>query len=130
MVDVRGQAKAGIGTPLVGGQHQFTVINLELYKGEARCLVAFGIRRAKEQHIVLTVPLLFVDASHQRRQLLEVGGVTVHKDWPHIVPPGNADLAVLLHIPFSVGEQFQFAAQFLPGEVVPFEDVEQVAWCQ
>ncbi len=46
-----------------------------------------------------------------------------------IIPPVYTCLTVLLHIPFTVHEQLQFAFQFLSCYTMTFKYIQQVARC-
>ena len=126
VVDVRREAEAGIAAALVGRQHQLAAVYLELHQAETRCLVGLRTRLAEEQHVVLAVAPLAVDAVDERGQLLEVGGVAVDQYRPAVVPPLHAHLAVPLGEPLATHEQLQLVAQLLAGDVMRLEDVEQV----
>ena len=61
MVNICREPEVCIGTALVCRYDKFSLVDLELYKAQARCLVALGIGGTKEQDIVLAVPLLAID---------------------------------------------------------------------
>ena len=87
VIDVGGQPEVRVTAALVGGQHQFTTVQLELHQAQAGRLVALGTGLTQEKHVVLAVALLPVDFRYQWGQLLEIGGVTVHQDRTAIIPP-------------------------------------------
>ena len=70
MVDVGRKSEVGVGTALVGRNHEPAVVDLELHQAEARRLIALGVCGSEEQHVVLAVSLLPVDPGDQCRQLL------------------------------------------------------------
>ncbi len=53
VVYVGRQPEIGVGAALVGGHHQFAVLDLELNERQAWGLVALCLGRSEEQHIVL-----------------------------------------------------------------------------
>ena len=91
MIEVGRQTEVGIAAALVGGQHQLTQLNLESYQAKALCLVALGICRTEEKHIILAAALLTLDALDERWQLFEVGWITIDERCTAIVPPVNAN---------------------------------------
>lgn len=99
VVNIGRQPEVRVAAALVGRQNQFPVIQLELYQTQAGCLITFGTSLTQKKHIVLAVALLPVDFRYQWRQLLEIGRITVHQDGTAIIPPIDAGLPVLLHVP-------------------------------
>ncbi len=117
-----------VGTALVGGHHQFALLDLELHERQAGRLVAFGFGCPEEQHIVFGRPSFRIDPGEQRRQLLEIGGVGVDQDRATVVPPVYAGFAVLLHRALAAHEEPELRAQLLSGQSVPLENLKQVGW--
>nr|DAQ36156.1 MAG TPA: hypothetical protein [Caudoviricetes sp.] len=130
VVNVGRQSEVRITAALVGGQNQFTTVQLELHQTQAGRLVAFRTGLTQEKHVVLAVAFLPVDFRYQRRQLLEICRVTVHQDGTAVIPPVDAGLPVLLHVTFPLHEQLELAAEFLAGDIMPLEYVKQVRRCQ
>lgn len=130
VIDVGGQPEVGVGTALVGRHHQLAAVDLELHEAEARRLIGLRIGGAEEEHIILAAALLPVDSVDEWRQLLEVGGVTVHQRMAAVIPPTDTRLPVFLHTTLTVHKEPQFVPEFAPGDIMPLEDVEQVGRSQ
>ena len=67
VVNVGRQSEVRVTATLVGGQHQFPVIQLKLHQTQAGCLVAFRAGLTQKKHVVLAVAFLPVDFRYQRR---------------------------------------------------------------
>lgn len=52
--------------------------------------------------------------------------ITIHQRTTAIVPPIDAHLAVLLHLPLTPHKQMQLVPQFLTSHTVALEYIEQV----
>ncbi len=78
VVNVGRQSEVRIAAALVGGQNQFTTVQLELYQTQTGCLVALGTGFAQKKHVVLAVAPLPVNLRDQRRKFFEIRRVAVH----------------------------------------------------
>lgn len=130
VVYVGRKSEVGVGTALVGRQHQLAAVDLKLHEAEARCLIGLCAGGSEEQHIVFAAALLPVDSVDEGRQLLEIGGIAVDERLAAIIPPADARLPVFLHTTLTVHKEPQFVFEFAPGDIMSLEDVEQVGRCQ
>ncbi len=93
-------------------------------------MIGLRVGGSEEQHIVFAAALFPVDFGDERRQLLEVGGVTVHQRMAAVIPPTDTRLPVFLHTTLTVHKEPQFVPELAPGDIMPLEDVEQVGRSQ
>ena len=93
-------------------------------------MIGLRVGGSEEQHIVFAAALLPVDSVDEWRQLLEVGGVTVHQRMAAVIPPADTRLPVFLHTTLTVHKEPQFVPELAPGDIMPLEDVEHVGRSQ
>ena len=93
-------------------------------------MIGLRVGGSEEQHIVFAAALFPVDFGEERRQLLEVGGVTVHQRMAAVIPPTDTRLPVFLHTTLTVHKEPQFVPELAPGDIMPLEDVEQLGRSQ
>lgn len=105
-------------------------IDLELNEAQARGLICLSFCLPDKEDIIFTVAFLAVDTVNQSREFLEVGRIAVDELLAAVVPPVDTGLTVFHQIGLPFHIEVEFGTEFLTGDTVVLEYVEQVSRCE